>query len=288
MAANVLVVASLTAAPAPVGRAERRAERSPIRVTLVMPAQGPGLAAASRSARPSTRRSRPCARRPQGRRLVGDANPMDAVVEYFDPARHDEVIVCTLPGRSSKWLQHDFPHRVARFTGVPVTHVVADDLRPAPTTSPAPAPSASRSGRSRCFVGRCRSPARAERGQRRLIRPRVELEHARVLVGREPRARRSASRRARRPGASRRGRCPARRRARPRCARATSPASAGSGPQSATRPATIQNASARSGVAGCGASTSRAPAWAARSIPPSRRSSDSSRRARRRSQSARS
>ena len=31
-----------------------------------------------------------------------------------------------------------FPHRVARFTGVPVTHVVADDLRPAPATSPAP------------------------------------------------------------------------------------------------------------------------------------------------------
>jgi len=51
----------------------------------------------------------------------------------------DEVIVCTLPGRSSKWLQHDFPHRVARFTGLSVTHVVADDLRPAPVTSPAPA-----------------------------------------------------------------------------------------------------------------------------------------------------
>ena len=44
----------------------------------------------------------------------------------FDPARHDEAIVCTLPGRSSKWIQHDFPHRVARFTGVPVTHVVVD------------------------------------------------------------------------------------------------------------------------------------------------------------------
>jgi hypothetical protein len=63
---------------------------------------------------------------------------MDAVVECFDAARHDEAIVCTLPGRSSKWLQHDFPHRVARFTGVPVTHVVADDMRPAPVTSAAP------------------------------------------------------------------------------------------------------------------------------------------------------
>src|ERR687895_1851449 len=71
--------------------------------------------------------------------LVGDADPMEAVAECFDPSRHDEAIVCTLPGRSSKWLQHDFPHRVARFTGVSVTHVVADDLRPAPATSPAPA-----------------------------------------------------------------------------------------------------------------------------------------------------
>jgi hypothetical protein len=63
---------------------------------------------------------------------------MEAVAECFDPARHDEAIVCTLPGRSSKWLQYDFPHRVARFTGVPVTHVVADDLRPGPIPGPAP------------------------------------------------------------------------------------------------------------------------------------------------------
>ena len=45
MAANVLVVASQTAASHQLLDAlKARAERSPIKVTLVMPAQGPGLA----------------------------------------------------------------------------------------------------------------------------------------------------------------------------------------------------------------------------------------------------
>ena len=140
MAANVLVVASLTASSQHLLDAlTARAERSPIKVMLVMPAQGPG-----RSGREAMRGAldealagmREAGLDADG--VVGDANPMDAVAEHFEPSRHDEVFVCTLPGRSSKWLQHDFPHRVARFTGLPVTHVVADDLRAAPATSPAP------------------------------------------------------------------------------------------------------------------------------------------------------
>jgi len=141
MAANVLVVASQTAGSQHLLDALiHRAERSPIKVTLVMPAQGPGLAGREALREPLDQAL--AAMRAAGLEAegsIGDNNPMDAVAEYFDPARHDEVIVCTLPGRSSKWLQHDFPHRVARFTGLSVTHVVADDLRPAPVTSPAPA-----------------------------------------------------------------------------------------------------------------------------------------------------
>ena len=141
MAANVLVVASQTAGSQHLLDALiHRAERSPIKVTLVMPAQGPGLAGREALREPLDQAL--AAMRDAGLEAegsIGDTNPMDAVAEYFDPSRHDEVIVCTLPGRSSKWLQHDFPHRVARFTGLSVTHVVADDLRPAPVTSPAPA-----------------------------------------------------------------------------------------------------------------------------------------------------
>jgi hypothetical protein len=141
MAANVLVVASQTAGSQHLLDAlVHRAERSPIKVMLVMPAQGPGLA--GRQAMKEPLDTALAAMREAGLETdgaIGDNNPMDAVAEYFDPSRHDEVFVCTLPGRSSKWLQHDFPHRVARFTGLSVTHVVADDLRPAPATSPAPA-----------------------------------------------------------------------------------------------------------------------------------------------------
>ena len=140
MAANVLVVANLTAASTHLLDAlKARNERGPIRITLVMPAQGPGLGgreAVRERLDQALAGMRGAGLEAEG--AIGDADPMEAVAECFDPARHDEAIVCTLPGRSSKWLQHDFPHRVARFTGVPVTHVVADDLRPAPATSPAP------------------------------------------------------------------------------------------------------------------------------------------------------
>jgi hypothetical protein len=140
MAANVLVVANLTAASTYLLDAlKHRAERGPIRITLVMPAQGPGLGgkeAVRERLEEALEGMRAAGLEADG--AIGDADPMEAVAECFDPSRHDEAIVCTLPGRSSKWLQHDFPHRVARFTGIPVTHVVADDLRPAPATSPAP------------------------------------------------------------------------------------------------------------------------------------------------------
>jgi hypothetical protein len=140
MAANVLVVANLTANSQHLLDAlKARAERSPIRITLVMPAQGPGLGGReAMKARLDEALEGMRAAGLEADGAIGDADPMEAVAECFDPSRHDEAIVCTLPGRSSKWIQHDFPHRVARFTGVPVTHVVAGDLRPAPATSPAP------------------------------------------------------------------------------------------------------------------------------------------------------
>ena len=141
MATNVLVVASQTAGSQHLLEVlQHRAERGPVKITLVMPAQGPGLGgreAMRARLDEALAKMRDAGLDADG--VIGDANPLDAVAECFDPARHDEAVVCTLPGRSSKWLQHDFPHRVARFTGLSVTHVVAGDLRPAPATSPAPA-----------------------------------------------------------------------------------------------------------------------------------------------------
>ena len=64
--------------------------------------------------------------------IVGDADPIVAVGEIWDPRRFDEVIVVTLPTDLSRWLTLDLPHRVERLTGARVTHVVAGASRRVP------------------------------------------------------------------------------------------------------------------------------------------------------------
>jgi hypothetical protein len=130
MAAHVIVLANRTApAPELIEALVARQERGPIAVTLVMPAAGPGAAARAEAkermevALESWRAAgiEVC----DG--VVCDPSPLEALEEVWDPMRHDEVIVCTLPGRSSKWIRSDLPHSVGRFTGAPVTHVITQD-----------------------------------------------------------------------------------------------------------------------------------------------------------------
>jgi hypothetical protein len=68
--------------------------------------------------------------------VIADSDPIVAVSEAFDPRRHDEIIVGTLPVGDSRWLRIDLPHRVARMTSAPVTHVTATPR----STTPPPAP----------------------------------------------------------------------------------------------------------------------------------------------------
>jgi len=141
MAAHVLVVANVTAASGDlIAALEERARKGAIAVTLLMPGSGPGLA--GREAVRERLDAALAAWRDAGIEatgVCGDANPLDAVAELWDPRRHDEVIVSTLPGQSSRWIRSDLPHRIARFTGVPVTHVIATDMRPEPAHGPPPA-----------------------------------------------------------------------------------------------------------------------------------------------------
>jgi hypothetical protein len=136
--ANVLVIASVTAPSADLLAAlSERAERGPIGVTLLMPATEIGLAgreAAKPRLEEAVERWRAAGITAEG--VVGDSDPMGAVHDAWDPSRFDEVIVSTLPGASSKWLQVDLPHRVARMTGVQVTHVIASDRRAPEITTP--------------------------------------------------------------------------------------------------------------------------------------------------------
>jgi nucleotide-binding universal stress UspA family protein len=56
---------------------------------------------------------------------VGDPEPLEAIREILTRERFDEIILATLPPGISRWLRMDLPHRVARSTNLPVTHVVS-------------------------------------------------------------------------------------------------------------------------------------------------------------------
>src|SRR5215211_6435216 len=142
MAAHLIVLANRTAASRELIEALlHRQERGPIVASLVMPAAGPG-AAARASARERLDAALEAWRAAGIERCDGtvcDPAPFEAFTEVWDPMRHDEVIVCTLPGESSRWVRSDLPHLVARYTGVSVLHVVAQDPAAAALrTSPAP------------------------------------------------------------------------------------------------------------------------------------------------------
>jgi len=142
MAAHVVVLANRTAAARELVEAlVARAERGPIVATLVMPAAEAGTAAraAAKERLDTALEAWRAAGIERCSGVVCDPAPLEALTEVWDPMRHDEVIVCTLPGESSRWVRSDLPHLVARYTGVSVLHVVAQDPAAAALrTSPAP------------------------------------------------------------------------------------------------------------------------------------------------------
>jgi hypothetical protein len=137
---TILVVANRTADSDELRAAlQAHAERRPTRFVLLVPAPsaGPdGRETAQASAQRALEHLRETGLEVEAR--VGQSDPTAAVADAWDPREFDEVIVSTLPGAASRWLQVDLPHRVARLTGVQVTHVVASDRRePALSAPPA-------------------------------------------------------------------------------------------------------------------------------------------------------
>ena len=59
---------------------------------------------------------------------VGDPNPLKAVTVATDHLPVDEIMVSTLPGRASRWLAQDLPHKLSRRLGLPVTHIETGTL----------------------------------------------------------------------------------------------------------------------------------------------------------------
>jgi hypothetical protein len=98
---------------------QARAEQGQLAVTLLVPQdQQTGL-----GARVNRALERLHAAGVEAEAMLGDVDPACAVIEVWDPHRWDEVLVSTLPTGTSRWLQIDLPHRIARAVDAPVHHV---------------------------------------------------------------------------------------------------------------------------------------------------------------------
>ncbi len=136
---NVLVVANVTSTSSELVEAlKARAEREATSFTLIVPATpfGGGREAALEKLREAVERLRDAGLEADG--AVGAADPIVAVTDAWDPKRHDEIIVSTLPMRLSKWLHAGLPERIEKLTAAPVVHVISQPEKPAIAASPPP------------------------------------------------------------------------------------------------------------------------------------------------------
>ena len=121
---SVLVVANVTAGSDELLEALcARAELGPTRFTLLVPAPRGDRAGARSVLDAALERMNEAGLSAGG--MIGDADPIAAVHEAWDPREYDEIVVSTLPTDASRWLALDLPHRIERMTGVRVTHVVS-------------------------------------------------------------------------------------------------------------------------------------------------------------------
>ncbi|HEX5899947.1 MAG TPA: hypothetical protein VFY32_11160 [Solirubrobacteraceae bacterium] len=128
---RLLVVANRTVdSPELLDALRRRAERGPIHVTMLAPSNFAERMEARERLQSAAASLEAAGIEAAG--LVGDADPIVAVQEEWNPGRYDEVVVSTLAAGSSQWLQVNLPHRVARLTDCQVRHVSVPPGRAAP------------------------------------------------------------------------------------------------------------------------------------------------------------
>jgi hypothetical protein len=134
---SFLVVANVTATSDELIEALKA--RAPASFMLVIPAtpSGGGREAAVTKLEDALEQLRAAGLEAQG--SVGNADPILAVTDVWDPKTYDQIIVSTLPMRFSKWLHAGLPERIGKLTDAPVSHVVSQAPRPQPEVAPPPA-----------------------------------------------------------------------------------------------------------------------------------------------------
>lgn len=122
--AHLFVVANQTVdSPELLTAVEQRAAAGPIHVTFLVPCGYREREAAQ--GRVATAIARLGGAGIEATALLGDADPIVAVHEAWNPGRYDEVVVSTFAAPLSRWMQIDLPHRVAKLTDCTVQHVEA-------------------------------------------------------------------------------------------------------------------------------------------------------------------
>ena len=135
---HLLVVANRTVdSPELLDALSERAQQGPIHVTLLAPALWSEREGARERLQAAVAALEDAGLPAEG--MLGDADPIVAVQEAWNPGRYDEVVVSTLTEGASRWLQIDLPHRVARLTDCQVRHVAAPE-RGAEQRPPSPPP----------------------------------------------------------------------------------------------------------------------------------------------------
>jgi hypothetical protein len=137
--ARILVVANRTAeSPELLEALSARAARGPCTFTLLVPATPHGIAWAGdmHAGEPEAEQHRRAfvdELREAGLDVhdakVGDPDPLAATADECNLHDYDELIISTLPLRLSKWLKLDLPRKARAATGLPVTHVTAQEVK---------------------------------------------------------------------------------------------------------------------------------------------------------------
>jgi len=130
VAANVLVVANETVLGEPLlDRIRQRASEGPASFLIVCPQSDP-----TRGEHPEAeRRLRTALSLLRSEDLdvhgqIAHPDPFVAAMEAVEDDRTDEIIVSTFPGERSGWLRRDLVGRLRAHTGLPIQHVVVEEL----------------------------------------------------------------------------------------------------------------------------------------------------------------